>query len=270
MKPTIEKARQPGFTLIELVVTISILSLILLMALQVIDSSRTAIRISESKSFNDSIARRAFEQIGRDFSQLLIREDARIEFKSQPGNDKISFLANNRGLTNATDVGTRPVSLLSYEIVADPATGQRLERGSLGHQFTDTGSDALALDVAKSFPAIPAANVQTLSSNILRFEVEYLIRGPSGITREITAPATSTNLRGFIVSLVTVDDRTRRSIRPDRILTIADKFGDSSTSTSTLKSWTQISADLSKNGVSGIPKDALQLVRCYQRTFLIQ
>ncbi len=264
------KHRDPGgFTLFELVVTMAILSIILLLVLQVTETSRNAIRISEAKSNNDAFARRAFDQIGRDFSQLIVRDDARVEFKSMAGNDKIAFLANTRGLTTAADVGDRSVALVTYELIQDATLRQRLLRGSLGYKFADTAATALKLDASQNFPAISPNNLQSISNNLLRIEVEYLIRGTTGITREITPPATAENLRGLVISIVTLDDRSRRAVGVTRLPALAGKFTDAAISKNTLETWSKIRDDLAKSGYNGLPKEALQAIRCYQRTFLI-
>lgn len=258
-----------GFTLIELIVSMTILSIILLMALQVIDMSRNAIRISSAKSNNDAIARRAFDQIGRDLSQIVVREDARIEFKTIAGNDKIAFLANKRGLTAAAAVGDRSVALVSYELVHDATSGERLLRGSIGYKFADKAGDALKLDASQNFPAIPTSNLQSVSNNLIRMEIEYLIRGSTGITREINAPATSENLRGLVISIVTLDDPSLRVVDVARLPDLAGKFTDATTSKNTLETWSKIRDDLAASGLSGLPKSSLRSIHCYQRTFLI-
>jgi prepilin-type N-terminal cleavage/methylation domain-containing protein len=269
MKSSREFACPSGFTLMELMVTMAILTIILGMALQVTESARNSIRVSEAKSVNDGIARKAFDQISRDISQMVVREDARIQFKSEPGNDKMAFLTSARGLTAGTEVGERLVSLVTYELADDTAVGKKLVRGSRGHQFDDTPGDALNLDPSRVFPAITPDNLQAISNNIIRLEAEYLVKGASTVTREITAPLTSENLKGVIITLVTLDDRGRRAVRPDRVQTLAAGFTAATAANNTLDTWSRIRDDLAKGGQSGIPKDALQSIRCYQRTFLI-
>jgi prepilin-type N-terminal cleavage/methylation domain-containing protein len=269
MKPTRKRPLPAGFTLIELMVTMAILTIILGMALQVTESARLSIRVSEAKSINDGIARKAFDQISRDISQMVVRRDARIEFKSEKGNDKLAFLTNARGLTAGADIGERVVSLVTYELADDTTLGKKLVRGSLGHQFDDTPSDALSLDPSRIFPTIPADNLQAISNNIIRMEAEYLVEGASTITREVIAPLTNEKLKGVIVTLVTLDDRGRRAIRPDRVETLSGEFTDATVTTNTLDAWSKIRDDLAKSKSSAFPKDALQSIRCYQRTFLI-
>jgi prepilin-type N-terminal cleavage/methylation domain-containing protein len=262
---------RPGFTLIELMVTMAILTIILGMALQVTESARFSIRVSEAKSINDGIARKAFDQISRDISQMVVREDARIEFKSERGNDKLAFLTNARGLTSGTAVGERVVCLVTYELADDTTLGKKLLRGSRGHQFEDTASDALNLDPTRNFPAITPDNLQAISHNIIRLEAEYLVQGTGTdtITREIDAPLVSKNLKGIIITLATLDDRGRRAVRPDRIETLAAKFNDATVSDNTLETWSKIRDDLAIQKPPAFPKDAIQSVRCYQRTILI-
>jgi prepilin-type N-terminal cleavage/methylation domain-containing protein len=269
MKSSRKYPRSSGFTLVELLVTMAILSIILGMAMQVTESARVSIRVSEAKSINDGIARKAFNQISRDISQMVVREDARIEFKSESGNDKMAFLTNARGLTSGPEVGERVVSLVTYELADDSTVGKKLLRGSRGHQFDDSASDALKLDPDQNFPAINPDNLQAISNNIIRLEVEYLVEGAGTITREVIAPLTSENLKGLIITLVTLDDRGRRAVRPERVDTLAAKFPDASVSENTLDAWSNIRDSLANQKPPAFSKDALQSIRCYQRTFLI-
>ena len=250
-------------------VTMAVLTIILTMALQVTESARSAVRLTESKSSNDAIAREVFDRINRDLSQMLVRKDVRIEFNAKSGNDEIAFLTQSKGFTTSGDVGERGVSLVSYSLQHDPTVGEKLLRGSRGHLFTDTPGDALKLDVDLPFPVIAPDNLQLLSDNIIRFEVEYLIQGNTGVTLEINPPVTSEKLRGLVITLVTLDDRGRRAIKPGTLPSLAAKFPDAATAKSTLATWSLNRDAFAKVGIPGLPKDVLQSIRCYQRTFLI-
>jgi prepilin-type N-terminal cleavage/methylation domain-containing protein len=273
MKPLSSRSGEAGFTLIELLVTIAILSIILLMAMRVTESARDSIRIAESMSNNDAIARQAFDQITRDVSNMRTDGFARIEFSDKSGNDEIMFLSNNPGFTDAGGVGKRGVSQINYTISNDSTEGDRLVRSTRGFDFNGD----LKLDPAQSFTAIAAGNEIVASNNVIRFEVEYLIgetnlTDPANpittITREINAPDTTENLRGLVISLVTVDAWTRRALRPDRLQDIAEKFPDAALGANTLKTWSDTRDDLARSGLSGYPRQALQSIRCYQRTIL--
>ncbi len=287
MKTSRQSHQQPhGFTLIELIVTMSILSVILLMALQVTESTRRSIRVSEAKSINDAIARRAFDQISRDFAQMVVRDDARIEFKSNSGNDTFQFYTNTRGLTTGGNVAERGVTLVSYTTPYDNERGYELTRGTLGHDFNQVAGSALNLNFDpnnpnnnNTFPTISASNLQSLSNNIFRFEVQYLYEDPAAasnpqITREIREPNSTTNfaqktLRGVTITLATLDDRSRRAVQISRLETLANLFPDATANADTLATWTTERDRLALVGADSLPKDALQSIRCYQRTFLI-
>lgn len=270
MKPSLSRNGAAGFTLMELMVTMAILTIILGMALQVTNSTRNSIRISEGKSVNDSYARKAFAQIGRDFSQIIARDDVRVELTSRSGNDKLAFLCNTRGLDASGAIGDRLVSLVTYELEQDPREGVVLRRGSNGHRFSDPATQSLNLNPAVQFSSVPTPNVQTLSRNVIRFEVEYLVQGTNGVTRENTFTGNSiSNLKGVVITLATLDDRGRRSVGPSRIETLAGRFPDSASGRNTAEAWNRIRDDLARNGAAGLPKDALQSIRCYERTFLI-
>ncbi|OYV03366.1 MAG: hypothetical protein CFE26_21305 [Verrucomicrobiales bacterium VVV1] len=252
-----------GFTLIELLVTVSLLSIVLLLATQVIPSARSSIRLSEGRSNADAAARRAFDQVNLDLSEILIRPDARIEFETRSGDDRIAFLTGRRGYS-AAGVGERGVSLVSY--LHD---GKDLLRGSRGHQFDDAAANALSLDPSAAFPAISTDNQQSVGGQILRFEVEYLIKRTDTVTIESISPKTSENLRGLIISLVVLDPFGMRSLDDPQRAALVGEFPDSSDGSSTLERWNDKRDQLARNGLSRIPRDVLQSIRCYQRTFLL-
>lgn len=267
--PSSNLSRQGGSTLIELLVTMAILTLILTLAVQVAESARMAIKLTESQSSNDATARLIFDRISRDLSQILIREDARIELKSKPGNDAFAFLTQAKGFTTTGAAGERNVSLVSYSLVHDASLGEQLLRGSCGHLCNDAASDALTLDASLPFPAISANNLQTLSNQLLRLEIEYLIEETSGVTVEVTPPATSESLRGLIITLITLDDQGRRVLKPSIQTAVAANFPDASPGTNTLKTWSLKRDEMARSGIPGLPKAVFQSLRCYQRTFLI-
>ncbi len=291
MKPSPSIRPSTGFTLIELIVTMSILSIILLMALQVTESTRRSIRVSEAKSINDGIARRAFDQIGRDISQMIVRDDARIEFKSKTGNDTLQFYANTRGLTDSAAVADRSVSLVSYVNEYDHDRGYELKRSTRGSDFDAGAGKNLSLnydslkpnDAATAFdPVASAKNFQVLSTNIFRFELQYLYEDPNATTNKILVKMDEPNssaasneipaqkyLRGVIVTLATIDDRSRRAMQIGRLETLAGLFPEATANADTLTQWTKERDQLAATGSASLPKDALQSIRCYQRTFLI-
>ncbi|NJM37985.1 MAG: prepilin-type N-terminal cleavage/methylation domain-containing protein [Akkermansiaceae bacterium] len=238
MKQTQKHLGNHGFTLVELMVTMAILTIILGMALQLTESARTSIRISENSTANDSIARKAFDLISRDISQMINREDVPIEFESKSGDDELLFLASIRGLTDDTEIGERPASLVTYKLSFDETFGPQLLRGMRGHQFDDSSDSALNLNPETNLPEIPTDNLQRISNGIIRMEVEYLVKKQSlvnnededtvneEITREIEAPELINELKGLVVTIVTLDERARRGIPTNRLPSLADRFDD--------------------------------------------
>ena len=267
--PPSRLSRRGGSTLIELLVAMAILTLILTLAVQVAESARTAITLTASISSNDATARLTFDRISRDLSQMVVRQDARIEFKSKPGNDAFAFLTLSKAFTAAGAVGDRGASLVSYSLVHDASVGSTLQRGSCGHLFADAAGEALKLDPNRPFPAIAPDNLQTLSNNVLRLELEYLIQGNRDVSLEVTPPANPAHLRGLVISLITLDERARRVLKPDLQADLAARFADATPGKNTLTTWSIQRDDLAKSGLPGLPKDVLRSLRCYQRTFLL-
>jgi prepilin-type N-terminal cleavage/methylation domain-containing protein len=262
-----------GFTLIELIVTTAILSLILLMAMQVTESTRNSIRIAESRSNNDAIARQVFDRISHDISHMQAGAFARIEFNTNNGNDEIAFLCSSPGLTDEGKPGKRGISQIHYSITDEANQGGKLIRGMRGYDFDDT----LTLDPEEDFTDVLPDNQIVASENVIRLEVEYLVQeiDQTGsddpkvtISRETKAPETTENLRGMVVTLVTVDVWTRRALKPERLQEISRRFPDAAKETPTFEAWSRIRDEFSRSGLPGYPLQALQNIRCYQRTIL--
>ncbi len=263
MKPSAHPRCVKGFTLIELLVTISLLSIVLLLATQVAQSARNSIQLSESRSNADAEARHIFGQLDLDLSEILIRPDARIEFETRSGDDRIAFLTGRRGYT-AGGIGERMVSLVNYQ-----HDGQNLLRGSRGSQFSDSSEDALNLDPSVTFPVIVPGNFQSLSGGILRFEVEYLIKAENAIIVQSTAPKTTENLKGIVVTLITLDLQRLRSLDATQRTALSGEFPDAADGGATLERWNDKRDQLARKGIPRIPREVLQSIRCYQRTFLL-
>jgi prepilin-type N-terminal cleavage/methylation domain-containing protein len=267
MKPSPRTSSQAaGFTLVELLVTMAILSVILTMAFQVTESSRKAIRLSESRSSNDAIAREVFDRINRDISQMIVRKDARLELNSinNNRNDNFAFFTLNKGINSGGAVGTRNVSLVRYQIL-----NTTIVRGSNGHS---TGANTLNLISTLQHPNTPGGSLHTLSNNVLRMEVEYLVENPAAtpptITKTVTAPAHGAkgNLRGLIITIATADVKALSAIKTANHTTVANSFVDATATANTQDVW---SARRNSLAIPGVPPDALKSIRIYQRTFLL-
>lgn len=273
VKSPTSKTIANGFTLIELIVTTAILSLILLMAMQVTESARNSIRIAETRSNNDAVARQVFDRISHDISNMQTGAFAHIEFNTNNGNDDIAFLCHTAGLTDEGTPGRRRVSQIGYSIRNDLTQGEKLIRGIRGYDFDDN----LTLDPDQDFKEVIPENQQVASENVIRMEVEYLVEevdqtDPSEptftISRETKAPEVTENLRGMMITLVTVDALTRRTLKPDRLQEISRRFPDAAQETETYEAWSEIRDKFCRSGLPGYPLQALQNIRCYQRTLL--
>ncbi len=256
-----------GFTLIELMATLTILTLILTMALQVVESSRNSIRVSQSRAENEGTARRVFSQLERDFAGIVVRPDVRIELDSRQGDDRLAFLTRRRGLAKSGDIGARPVSLVAYEIDRDTPQAGEFLRGSIGYQYGG-GTDAPVLDANKPFPTISGSARQTLSIDVLRLEIEYLIRRGDEVVRDSEPPKKPADLRGLVVTIATIDSQGRRAIGAGRMTGLAARFPDASPARDTLVVWSKGRDDLVSDEKS-LPREALQSIRCFQRTLLL-
>jgi len=258
-----------GFSLIELVVTMAILSIILILSTQVIESARTAVRNAEVISGSDSTARLIFTRIEEDFTSMVVRNDVRTDFESKPGNDRMSFLTRRHGFSSGSggdEIGDRRITVVQYAHTPDGG----LARGTHGYDFQTTGEGALDLDADGRLPEIPQTHFQELSSSAFRMELEYLVQSATGITTEATAPTMQENLRGVVVTLAVLDPRSRNLLGNSRMNTLVEAFSDVSPDVSTLKNWSETRDRVATQGLPGVPAALLKSIHCYQRTYIIR
>jgi prepilin-type N-terminal cleavage/methylation domain-containing protein len=169
-----------GFTLVEILVALTVLSLIVLVIAQIFSASSTAIS-QNSKTINALDASESvLQQIGLDISRMVLRNDVDYGFVKNalgtagnlPGNDQLSFYARTTGFsstTQAPSTGTlRPLSVVGYQVVQNSTTHLlELDYGALQVGWDDTGnnppgSSPFTLTSATQLLTTPTAPLNTL------------------------------------------------------------------------------------------------------------
>jgi prepilin-type N-terminal cleavage/methylation domain-containing protein len=142
-----------GFTLMELLVSLLVLTIIILMVAQLMTNAATTARTSNKHIDTDTQARVVLDQMAADFAKMLQRTDvdyyvkAPIGYKNpnahgkglklktgQPGNDQIAFFSEVPGYYPPAG-SQSPVSLVAYRVNAATTTSAsylKLERMGKG------------------------------------------------------------------------------------------------------------------------------------------
>jgi hypothetical protein len=137
-----------SFTLVEMLVTIAVLSLLVLLIFSIVGSSLN-LSDSTSREADSSIeGRQILDRIGADIDNMLIRPDVDQFYYSAtpPENDKMFFYSQQTGFfdSGVTNTCQTPVSLIGYRINTsdNPAGVPMLERLARG-LIPDLGADAV-------------------------------------------------------------------------------------------------------------------------------
>jgi prepilin-type N-terminal cleavage/methylation domain-containing protein len=193
-----------GFTLVEILVALAVLSLIVLVIAQIFSASSTAIS-QNSKNINALDASEAvLQQIGLDISRMVLRNDVDYSFVKNasgttgnlPGNDLLSFYARTTGFsstTQAPSTGTlRPLSVVGYQVVQNSTTNLlELDYGALQVGWDDTGNNppgsspftltsaTQLLSTPNTLPLIPSSGTTslftTLAPEVVRMEICFVL-----------------------------------------------------------------------------------------------
>lgn len=238
--PWIPLARRDGFTLIELMVSISVLAILGGLVSQLMGSASRLTSTSKQSSDCDSEARYAFNQISSDLSRHVHRKDVDAYVGKRTGNDLLYFFSETPGYApTLTDPKLRsPVSLIGYR-VQEKKTGDKsvfeLQRYARALAWENSGSAReMPYVILTGSPAlpVPASTLagagegkggtfetvisqkdsadelpyyQTIAENVIRFEISVLRK------QEGSEPAKLLRLQADIDKEITLNGLTNIS-----------------------------------------------------------
>ena len=136
--------RNRGFTLAELLVTMSIVAVLVLLVSRLFVSATTVTTLGQKGMDADSQARQMFERMAVDFAAMINRPDIDSYVKgldAEAGNDKIAFFSKVPGYYSQNGYQS-PVSLISYRINSDSSSAayNRMERMAKGLLWNGTSN----------------------------------------------------------------------------------------------------------------------------------
>jgi len=216
-----------GFTLVELLVSVSVLVLLVFLASQLVNSAATITTLGHKQMGADAQARQLLDRMAIDFAQMIKRSDVDYYVKSsatgtgvrnllQPGNDKIGFYTTAPGyyLSGSTSTQQSSVSLVSYRVNAQHKL-ERMGKGLVWNAVftTDTPVVFMPIPLASAIPVgelpnpapnplptpawpnvanlnvspTPDPNTEVVGSQVFRFEYYYLVSGQLASAAGITS-----------------------------------------------------------------------------------
>jgi prepilin-type N-terminal cleavage/methylation domain-containing protein len=159
-----------GFTLVELLFAMTILTVIVVLMSQMVNTTAQATRSSGKRQDADSQARLVFDRMAGDLAQMLRRPDADTLFFKNTGNDVLYFYSESPAYFTNTIPSTNKntISLIGYRINSNnplyPNTPV-LERLGKGLQWTDASSSNTPIFLTISPGSAVPTNQSTLAGN---------------------------------------------------------------------------------------------------------
>lgn len=290
--PSPTRRQWSAFTLVELLVAMSVLFGVLLLVTVLVSNVTKTTEISTRSVDSDAVARLFFARLGADINSMVIRDDIHYGFRKIGGgqDDVIAFLSS----TESQAGSRRPLNIISYERFQPLGGVESLQRasksavdlsagtGNWTAPMFATGTPALnnnADDLVTSV-ALADADFQSFGREIIRIEFSFLEKQSSGqlITRAVP-PSKVSALKGIVVAIAVLDSKFISRLSQTNLTSLSNALtdsdltavveGDSSSGTASVDI-----AAVWKSNLSGISAgdlgEAANNVRVYQRIFLFQ
>lgn len=274
---------QRGFTLVEMLVSIAILTLLFVGLTQVLKHSAGAIHVNNGSMDSLRAGESIFSTLAMDVSRMLIRKDVEYAFDKKTGDDQLAFYTRNFGLGTSNSPGlARPLSVVSYQMRTHSGRTQLEYAAQQVDWAAGAGQTAFAVAPLEQGARAPKLSGGTtlpiptedtdyslLGEEIIRFEICFLVKPSSGGATKLTTtlPATIQEVSAIVVGMVVVDPRSRLLIQGPALL--ASKFPDAQDGEDLLSIWAPIRNDPDLLQAGSAPPAAQGGIRLMQRYFTI-
>lgn len=281
-----------AFTLVEMLVAISVLSLLVVLVTQLINNAASVTTLGHQRMDADSQARPLFERMALDLAHLVRRSDVSYYVKTagtpMPGNDLLGFYSAVQGYHSTTP---SPVSVVAYRVNSDPSTSvayNRLERMGKGLDWNGASPANipvvfLPLTLHGTWPCVASSSsyddpdptrrtYEIIGPQVFRFEYYYLEK-MTGSLVAFPAPWTSLSAvaakdaAAIVVAIAIIDPRSKVLLSNAQIATLGESLPDYASGWGPgelLARW-QTALD----GITNLPRPAISGIRLYERYFPI-
>ena len=280
-----------GFTLVELLVTMSVLVLLVFLFSHLLNSAATTVTLGHKLVDADSQARQLLDRMAIDFDQMLKRTDVSYYVKTgtaQPGNDQIAFFSAVPGYYPSSGAQS-PLSLVAYRVNNNNKL-ERLGKGLVwnGVSATDTPIVFLPLTISAVWPYATNQNsdlaYEVGGPDVFRFEYYYLLNSsPSvGTANQFSAgPWTSTDtfsvkdVAAIVVTIAVIEPKSKVLLNPADLANLAATLTDYSGSAACPSVDWQSPGELRRqwqctlDSTTGLPRPAISGIRLYERYFYL-
>jgi prepilin-type N-terminal cleavage/methylation domain-containing protein len=222
------RAENHAFTLVEMLVAISVLATLILLITRLVDSAATITTLAHKRMDTEEHARPLLDRMAVDFAQMVKRPDVSFYLKAGGSsnamsgggagvNDRLAFFTSVPGYYPSSLGYNSAISLTAYRINADPnsAASYKLERMGKGLAFNAAYATQIPIlfsdsatspttTIDNTWPAAtrayPDASYSTDSDyeiagpQVFRLEYYYLYNAPGGGTVLVDYPSTWTSV----------------------------------------------------------------------------
>ncbi len=257
-----------GFTLVELLVSITVLTLIILLISRLFNSASALTTSSNKRMDVDGQARPLLDRIAVDLAQMVRRSDVDYYGKSssnaQVGNDQIAFYSVVPGYSTTS---ASPVSLVAYRINAQ-RQAERMGKGLIWNGDSSAGSPIVFLPLTITTTWAAATNNTTdpdyelVAPNVFRFEYYYVLKNGN---LSDTAPNGMQDVTAISVAIAAIDPKSRLLLSDAQIAAVAARMNDFANSMAQgalLAQW-----QMALDSTTDMPRPAIAGIRVYQRYF---
>jgi hypothetical protein len=301
-----QRSRNRSFTLAELLITVGVLTLLVLLFTQLLNSAATITTLGHKQMDADSQARQLLDRMAIDFAQMVKRSDVDYYVKSsaaaplrtvlQPGNDQIAFYTAVPGYYPASG-SQSPVSLVSYRVSSQNKL-ERMGKGLVWNAVStaDTPLVFIPIPVASPLPvgelpsptpmplptpAWPEAGNPTtnwsdseiIGPQVFRFEYYYLLQNGSLSDIPWDTSAGHSGVHGMqdvsaiVVGIAVIDPKSKVLLTDAQITSLAGQLVDYASGMAPGQLRAQWQNTLNAN--TTLPRPALSGIRLYERYFYL-
>ena len=304
-RPSFVPHRRGAFTLTELIVAVSVLTLLTGFVAQLVNNATIVTTHSRKHADADNQARMVFERIAGDFARMLKRSDVDYLFCKQTGNDRLFFYGEAPAYYDGGTSSMKPrssMALLGYRINSSyqiERLGKQLNWG--GNTSTQPGSIVFltypAPSVANPKPTpVPASLLENnwpdvigaapaydgvdddyhvLADQVCRMEFCFQMKDGTYILDPAGGSATAIHsikdVAAIVVSLVVLDATSQGIVDISKVSAAFDDptAADLTASPPVLmgERWRRKLLQAGFAATAGIPQAAASQIRIYERSF---
>ena len=293
LQPRLRFNTSRGFTLVELLVSLGVLSLLVFFVTSLVNSAATITTLGHKQMDADSQARQFLDRMAVDFAKMVKRNDLDFFAKgttapnsvggAMAGNDRIAFFSQLPGYypTGSTTTTQSPVSLIAYRVNSDSTNGslynklERLGKGLVWNAATADTPIVFWATISTNWSAATSTTAtdtayEVVGPKVFRFEYCYLRTNGSLV---ITPPLDSngcadlSQIAAIVADMAVIDSKSKVLLTNAQITTIAAGLSDYTAGMTPGQLRTNWQTYL--DGITNLPRPAISGIRLYERYFYL-